>query len=255
MTAWNKNNNLFVIPKTIYLVYQILWYRHSALHLTMPHFTHHSEENYLKTLFGLGSRDIKKVNNTALAKALGLNPATVLEMVRKLVAKNLIVIHRDKTLELTEKGKKRALLTIRKHRLWEVFLVNKLQYRWNEIHELAEQLEHVESDDLTDRLESFLGYPAFDPHGDPIPDKNGKLKMNNSIPLSSGIKGKAYRVLNLADTDDAFLNYLDKLNIRPATRIKITEHHEYDHSFTIMVQKKSVQLSEKVARNIMVQPD
>src|SRR5689334_21879493 len=106
----------------------------------MAHFTHHSEENYLKTLFALGNREIKKLNNTALSKALGLNPATVLEMVRKLALKNLVTIGPDKSLSLTEKGKKRAILTIRKHRLWEVFLVEKLQYKWNEVHELAEQL-------------------------------------------------------------------------------------------------------------------
>lgn len=249
-----KTNEIFDFPKIKNLVYQILGFRQSLLHLIMAHFTHHSEENYLKTLFALGNREIKKLNNTALSKALGLNPATVLEMVRKLAIKNLVTIESDKSLSLTEKGKKKAILTIRKHRLWEVFLVEKLQYKWNEVHELAEQLEHVESLDLIDRLESFLGYPAFDPHGDPIPDKGGKLKLNHSIPLSTGQKGKTYRVFNLAETDDSFLNFLDKLNIRPSTKLKITEEHAYDHSFTILVQKKSIQLSEKVARNIMVQP-
>src|SRR5690349_6516143 len=125
----------------------------------MPHFAHHSEENYLKKLFSLANRDIKKVNNIALAKALALNPATVLEMVRKLAQKGLVEVKADKTILLTEEGKKKALQTVRKHRLWEVFLVDKLQYKWNKVHELAEQLEHVESSDLTDRLESFLGYP------------------------------------------------------------------------------------------------
>ena len=219
----------------------------------MPHFTHHSEENYLKKLFSLANREIKKVNNIALAKALGLNPATVLEMVRKLAQKGLVEVKPDKTILLTEKGKKKALQTVRKHRLWEVFLVEKLQYKWNEVHELAEQLEHVESTDLIDRLESFLGYPGFDPHGDPIPDKSGRLKMNVSIPLSTCPKGKNYQVIRLAETDDAFLAYLDKLNIRPGTKLKIVEQHSYDKSCTVQVMKKNVQLSEKVARNILVQ--
>jgi DtxR family Mn-dependent transcriptional regulator len=219
----------------------------------MAHFTHHSEENYLKTLFKLLSRQDEKVNNTALAKALGLNPATVLEMVRKLTDRKMVQLLPDKSIHLTEKGKKKALLTIRKHRLWEVFLVEKMNYKWNEVHELAEQLEHIESTDLVDRLDSFLGNPSFDPHGDPIPDKNGRTKSNISIPLSSCTAGKNYHVINLADTSDSFLNYLEKLNMRPGTKFKLVDHNDYDNSSTVLVQKKMVQLSEKAAKNIMVQ--
>jgi DtxR family Mn-dependent transcriptional regulator len=219
----------------------------------MPHFTHHSEENYLKTLFSLSNRDIKKVNNVALAKALGLNPATVLEMVRKLANRNFVEMQPDKSILLTDKGKKKALLTIRKHRLWEVFLVNKLQYQWNEVHGLAEQLEHVESSDLIDRLEAYLGHPPFDPHGDPIPDKKGRIKSQHAVPLSGCAIGK-YRVTNLAETNDDFLHYLDQLGIRPGVLLKITGQHAYDLSVTVLIQKKSIQLSEKVAKNILVQP-
>lgn len=220
----------------------------------MAHFTHHSEENYLKTLYKLGSREVKKLNNIALARELELNPATVLEMVRKLAARKLVKILPDKTIHLTENGRKRALLIIRKHRLWEVFLTEKLKYNWNEVHVLAEQLEHVESEDMVDRLEAFLGYPAYDPHGDPIPDKNGNIKLNTSIPLTSAVKGKNYIVTNLADTGDSFLNYLGKLNIKPGTKFKLIEHSDYDNSSTIQVNKKNVQLSEKAARNILVEP-
>ena len=151
----------------------------------MSHFSHHFEENYLKTVFKLSQKDLKKLNNIALAKAMDLNPATVLEMVRKLSEKKLLQLLPDKTIQLTDKGKIRALLTIRKHRLWEVFLVNKLGYGWNEVHELAEQLEHIDSEDMVNRLEAFLGFPATDPHGDPIPDKTGRVKSNSSIPLLS----------------------------------------------------------------------
>jgi DtxR family Mn-dependent transcriptional regulator len=220
----------------------------------MAHFTHHSEENYLKTLFKLETRQDKKVNNTALAKALNLNPATVLEMVRKLTERKLLQLRPDKSIRLTETGKKRALLTIRKHRLWEVFLVEKMNYKWNEVHELAEQLEHIESADLVDRLDGFLGNPSFDPHGDPIPDKNGKIKNNISVPLSGCTAGKIYKVLNLIDTSDSFLDYLGKLNIRPEIKFKLMEHNDYDNSSTILVQKKMVQLSEKAAKNILVEP-
>jgi len=220
----------------------------------MAHFTHHSEENYLKTLFKLENRKDQKVNNIALAKALNLNPATVLEMVRKLEDRKMLQLLPDKSIHLTEKGKKKALLTIRKHRLWEVFLVDKMNYQWNEVHELAEQLEHIESDDLVDRLDGFLGKPSFDPHGDPIPDKNGKIKPNLSVPLSDCIPGKNYTVINLIDTSDSFLDYLGKLNLKPDSRFKLVEHNDYDSSSTILFQKKMIQLSEKAAKNLLVQP-
>lgn len=220
----------------------------------MPHFTHHSEENYLKTVYKLNGKEVKKVNNTALARELNLNPATVLEMVRKLSGKKLVKVLPDKSIHLTDTGRKTALLTIRKHRLWEAFLVHKLQYNWNEVHELAEQLEHVESTDMIDRLEAFMGYPAFDPHGDPIPDRHGNLKVNTSVPLGNSPVTKNYIVVNLADTSDGFLQYLGKLGIKPGTRLKLVEHNQYDNSSSIMVQKNLVQLSEKAARNILVQP-
>ena len=159
----------------------------------MQHFAHHSEENYLKSLYKLEDKQVRKVNNIALSKALELNPATVLEMVRKLNGKKLVDILPDKSIQLTEKGKKKALLIIRKHRLWEVFLVKKLNYKWNEVHALAEQLEHIESDDLILRLEAYLGHPTIDPHGDPIPDVNGKLKKIKTQPLAEAPqKKKAY---------------------------------------------------------------
>lgn len=225
----------------------------SLLHLCMAHFTHHFEENYLKTLFKLSTKDLKKVNNITLAKAMQLNPATVLEMVRKLSDKKLVQLQADKSIQLTDKGRKRALLIIRRHRLWEVFLVEKLNYKWNEVHELAEQLEHIESETLTNKLEGFLGYPAFDPHGDPIPDKNGKIKANASLPLSDCPTGKDYRVTNFAETSDPFLDYLTRLQIKPGLKIKLVDQHEYDRSFTMQINKKTVQVSEKVAQNILVE--
>jgi DtxR family Mn-dependent transcriptional regulator len=220
----------------------------------MSHFGHQFEENYLKELYKLSQRDLKKVNNTALAKAMSLNPATVLEMVRKLNEKGLAELLPDKTIRLTENGKKKGLLIIRKHRLWEVFLTNKLRYRWNEVHELAEQLEHVGSEDLINRLEEYLGFPAFDPHGDPIPDRNGKLKKNSAIALSTATKNKTYQVVSFADTADSFLDYLSKLQIEPGTRIKVEDQLEYDNSFALIIHKNKVQVSQKVASNIFVQP-
>ena len=220
----------------------------------MSHFVHHFEENYLKELYKLSQKEIKKVNNIALAKAMSLNPATVLEMIRKLSEKKMVEILPDKTIRLTEKGRKKALMIVRKHRLWEVFLVAKLQYKWSEVHQLAEQLEHIDSENLINRLEEFLGFPAFDPHGDPIPDRNGKIKKNSSITLSAAMKDKPYTVVSFADTADSFLDYLAALNIEPGVKVKITDHLDYDNSFTVAVNKKSIQVTEKVARNILVQP-
>ena len=171
----------------------------------MQHFSHFSEENYLKTLYKLESKQVKKVNNIALSKALDLNPATVLEMVRKMSERKLVEVLPDKTIRLTDKGKKKALSIIRKHRLWEVFLVDKLNYKWNEVHDLAEQLEHIESADLIKRLEAFLGHPTIDPHGDPIPDENGKLKKIKTQPLTSAPLKKKLAVIALGNSSDEFL--------------------------------------------------
>lgn len=220
----------------------------------MSHFVHHYEENYLKTLYKLSHKDLKKVNNIALAKAMNLNPATVLEMVRKLSERKLVQVGQDKSIQLTEKGQKKAILIIRKHRLWEVFLVEKLHYKWDEVHELAEQLEHIDSDDMIDRLDTFLGHPAYDPHGDPIPDKTGKVQTNVSIPLSDCATGKSYLVKQFDETSDSFLSYLNTISMKPGSRVKLLQKHEYDQSCTISIHKKEVHLSDKVARNILVQP-
>src|SRR4030095_875508 len=171
----------------------------------MQHFAHHSEENYLKTLYKLENRQVKKVNNIALSKALELNPATVLEMVRKMSERKLVEILADKTIKLTDKGTKKALQIIRKHRIWEVFLVDKLNYKWNEVHDLAEQLEHIESNDLVKRIEAFLGYPSFDQHGDTIPDENGKMKEINTQPLADAHIKKKLTITALGDSSDEFL--------------------------------------------------
>ena len=218
----------------------------------MSHFTYQSEENYIKALYKISSKPLKKVNNIALAKTMNLNPATVLEMVRKLTERKLVQLLPDKSIELTEKGKKKALLIIRKHRLWEVFLVEKLAYEWTEVHHLAEQLEHIESEDLVNRLDAFLGHPLFDPHGDPIPDKTGKIKANVSVPLTGCEIGKKYTVQSFADTNDLFLEYLNKIDIKPGVKLKLESINAYDQTYNIMINKKSVQLSEKVAYNILV---
>lgn len=218
----------------------------------MAHFAYYSEENYLKALYKLEQKGNRKLTNAALAKMLGLNPATVLEMVRKLEARELATLLPDRSIHLTELGREKALIIIRKHRLWEVFLVEKLQYNWNEVHILAEQLEHIESPDLVDRLEAFLGFPAFDPHGDPIPDREGRLKVLQSIPLSQCNTGQPYLVQHFAETSDAFLEYLQQVQIKPGTRLQVAGTNSFDRSFNIVIGKRTLVISEKVATNILV---
>lgn len=219
----------------------------------MSHFPHVQEENYLKALYKLTARGMKKVNNIALAKELRLNPATVLEMVRKMVKSGLVQLNENKALTLTAEGTKQALLLVRKHRLWEVFLVDKLGYGWDEVHQTAEQLEHVQSPDLIDRLEAFLNYPTHDPHGDPIPDKTGRVKTIRTLPMADAILKQTYKVVSFTETADEFLAYLSKIGLQPGCMLKVVERNAYDNSLQVQVSKKSLQLSEKVAVNILLQ--
>jgi DtxR family Mn-dependent transcriptional regulator len=218
----------------------------------MHHFAHHSEENYLKTLYKLEDKQVKKVNNIALSKALDLNPATVLEMVRKMSERKLVEVLVDKTIQLTDNGKMKALQIVRRHRLWEVFLVEKLNYKWNEVHDLAEQLEHIESDDIVKRLEAFLGYPSVDPHGDPIPDEHGKLKKMKTQPLTEAPLNKKVTIIALGNSSDEFLKYLDKVGLSIGETLQVSEVEEFDKSITVLHKKSSITLSNGAAENLLV---
>lgn len=218
----------------------------------MHYFAHHSEENYLKTLYKLENKQLRKVNNIALSKSLELNPATVLEMIRKLSSKKLVEILPDKTIQLTDKGKEKALQIIRKHRLWEVFLVDKLNYKWNEVHDMAEQLEHIESDDLVKRLEAFLGFPSVDPHGDPIPDKHGKIKKIKTQSLNTAPLKTKLAIVGVSNSSNEFLKYLDKLGLTIGDTIEISEMEEFDKSVTIKHKKSFITLSNEAAGNLFV---
>ena len=240
------------MSKFFYLDNQIFIFGHSLYFWVMQHFIHHSEENYLKTLFKLENKQEKKVKNVALSKALNLNPATVLEMVRKMSERKLVEVLADKTIQLTDKGKKKALQIIRKHRLWEVFLVDKLNYKWNEVHDLAEQLEHIESDDLVKRLEIFLGFPSVDPHGDPIPDENGKIKKIKTQALTEAPLKKKLTVIALGNSSDEFLKYLDKMGLAIGDTLVISDIEDFDKSVTILHKKKSLTLSKEVASSLLV---
>ena len=213
----------------------------------------HSEENYLKSIYLLGKQGKDKVSVTALASSLGNNPASVIDMLKRMTEKKLIEYDKFIGAKLSETGSKTALLVIRRHRLWELFLQDKLGYTWAEVHEIAEQLEHVHQEELADRLDEFLGFPQFDPHGDPIPDKNGNFPELKTCPLSEYKEQEIGSVVSLADMSTVFLKYLDKVGIHIGTEIKVIENNDFDNSLDIKIDGKTkIHLSQQAAQNILI---
>src|SRR5580698_9090384 len=196
-----------------------------------------SEENYLKIIYNLDKQGVKKVTPTAIAKALVNNPASVIDMLKKLIEKKLITYDKAKGAKLTSAGRVIAISVIRRHRLWEVFLQEKLAYEWDQVHDIAEQLEHIRSPDLADKLDKFLGFPKYDPHGDPIPSANGEMVPMNRIMLEEANVGKTYKVVGVKDTSPEFLQYLKKLEIGIGTKITIKEKIPFDNSMVIVIEK------------------
>ncbi len=213
-----------------------------------------SEENYLKAIFRLSQMaDVKKISTSAIAEALGNNPASVVDMIRKLSDKQLIEYDKKKGVKLTTQGQKDAIQIVRKHRLWEVFLLEKLDYRWDEIHDIAEELEHIKYHDLADRLDRFLGFPEYDPHGDPIPKANGKMARPFSASLADGKVGSTYRVAAVRDTSSDFLQYLHKLEIGIGTQIRLIEQIAFDRSLVISINNgEAATVSAKFGENILI---
>jgi DtxR family Mn-dependent transcriptional regulator len=212
-----------------------------------------SEENYLKAIYRL-SDDGVKASTSAIAAMLENNPASVVDMLKKMKKKGLIDYDKKSGAELTTKGNKTALIVIRKHRLWEFFLHEKLRYSWDEIHEIAEQLEHIQHPDLADRLDKFLGFPKYDPHGDPIPQADGKMAKTSKITLSELSIGKTSHVVGVKDSSVPFLQYLQKLDVGIGTKITLIETIPYDSSLVVKIEKRpQTTVSRRFAENIYVQ--
>lgn len=212
-----------------------------------------AEENYLKAIYHLSSDGQKQVNTNAIAERLETKPASVSDMIRKLSTKGVITYIKYQGVNITEEGKKKALWVIRKHRLWEVFLVNKLNFHWNEVHEIAEQLEHIRSSLLISRLDEFLDFPKFDPHGDPIPDEKGIISSKPRVILSELKIGTKSELVSMKDTGIAFLNYLDRIKMSIGTKIEIIEFIEFDGSVEIKIdENKKLTVSKQVADNLLV---
>ncbi len=213
-----------------------------------------TEENYLKGIFRLSQDSLQKITPTAIAEELAVNAASVIDMLKKLSEKGLIDYNKKDGARLSNKGKALAINIVRKHRLWEVFLYDKLKFSWDEIHEMAEQLEHIKNDNLADRLDAFLDFPQFDPHGDPIPKANGSIPKLARTLLSDKKAGDRCQVVAVKDTSAAFLQYLQKLSIDIGTKIRIKDKLAFDDSLQIEIEGEATTVSEKFANSIFVKP-
>lgn len=215
----------------------------------------YTEENYIKAVYKLSERDKGKVSTNKLADELGTTPASVTDMLKKLAQKKLIKYEKYQGVSLTSSGNRLALKVIRKHRLWEVFLFDKLQFGWEDVHLIAEQLEHIQSDILTDKLDEFLGFPKSDPHGDPIPDKEGRFSEEVLIQLAKAEPGTSYILSGVSDHTSEFLKMLDKIGLLIGKEFLVVDKLEYDGSLEISLEdnnEKPLFLSQKTVSNLWV---
>jgi DtxR family transcriptional regulator, Mn-dependent transcriptional regulator len=210
-----------------------------------------SEENYLKAIFHLQEKE-GTVTTNALAERLQTKPASVTDMMKKLSAKKLLHYKPYYGFSLSTEGKKTAVFIVRRHRLWEYFLSEKLKFNWNEVHLLAEELEHVSSRQLIDRLDEYLGFPQFDPHGDPIPDHKGKIKNINRLALFELPFNQLAEVRQVTNQSKEMLELLQHKNIGIGTRLEVKKHFDFDHSIELKIKSSTVTISEQLAKNIFV---
>lgn len=212
-----------------------------------------TEENYLKCIYKLSVNTPEGITTSAIADEMKTKSATVTDMLKKLSDKELIKYEKYYGVKLTEKGKKIALKIVRKHRLWELFLVKALNFKWDEVHIIAEQLEHIQSDELIARLDKFLGHPKTDPHGDPIPDQNGKIFSGHLIALSQLAQKSWGEIAGVTEHSPSFLQYLEKNGLNLGNNIHVIEKHEFDKSIDIKInRKKNLHISNDIAKNIMI---
>jgi DtxR family Mn-dependent transcriptional regulator len=212
-----------------------------------------TEENYLKAIYHLSEGNVMAVSTNQIAEMTNTKAASVTDMLKKLAEKKLINYIKYQGVTLTDTGVNAAVNIIRKHRLWEVFLVEKLGFKWDEVHDIAEELEHINSITLINRLDDFLGNPAADPHGDPIPDRTGKIKQKKLVKISDMLPGESGTVSGVSEHSSIFLKLLEKMGLTLGTRIIITELIEFDGSIMLTIDQKTERtISREVAKNILV---
>ncbi len=211
-----------------------------------------SEENYLKTIYHLTILTDGEVSTNAIADKIETKASSVTDMLKKLAEKDLVHYKKYQGVSLTDNGRLAAKMIVRKHRLWEVFLVEKLDFAWDEVHDIAEQLEHIKSEKLINKLDDFLGNPTEDPHGDPIPDANGRIIKVEKQLLSELLENQSGICVGVKDTSSEFLQYLDKQGIALGSKITILAKEVFDQSLRIVVEGRENAISSKIASNLFV---
>jgi DtxR family Mn-dependent transcriptional regulator len=211
-----------------------------------------SEENYLKTIYHLTNLSDSEVSTNAIAEMMETKASSVTDMLKKLSEKDLVNYKKYQGVSLTEKGSLIAKMIVRKHRLWEVFLVEKLDFPWDEVHDIAEQLEHIKSEELINKLDDFLGNPTEDPHGDPIPDAQGRMAKMDKQLLSDLAVNQIGICVGVKDSSADFLKYLDKQEIALGSKIEIISKETFDLSIKIKIYNKELTISNKIASNLFV---
>jgi len=211
-----------------------------------------SEENYLKAIFHLERKFPAGVSTNALAEEMETKASSVTDMIKKLSEKKLVNYKKYQGCKLSQLGLETAVSVIRKHRLWEFFLVEKLDFTWDEVHEVAEQLEHIKSEKLIRELDRFLGFPKHDPHGDPIPDAEGNFTVLNKVLLSDLKKGESGIFVGVKDSSTTFLQFLDKRNIALGDEIKIIEKEPFDQSVLIKINEQELRVSNLISGNLYI---
>ncbi len=212
-----------------------------------------AEENYLKAIFKIAEKENKAASTNKLAEVMGTSPASITDMIKKMSDKKLVNYTKYYGVTLTSEGSKIATNLIRRHRLWELFLVDKLRFPWHQVHNIAEELEHIKSDDLVARLDAFLNYPKFDPHGDPIPNAEGKFTIRSQSPLSDARKGQKYVLVGLKENNYDFLKFLYDQGFKIGSSITLLEKSDYDHTAKILLDGRSeILLGAVVTQNLLV---
>lgn len=213
----------------------------------------HTEENYLKAIYKANQSTKEAVSTNMIAQEMNTSPASVTDMMKKLANKELIIYEKYRGARLSSTGSKTATSLVRKHRLWETFLVQKLGFSWEEVHEIAEELEHINSDKLIDKLDQYLDYPKYDPHGDPIPNAEGKFTLREQIAINRLLPDDNCILVGVKNHDGDFLTHLNKCSIGLGTELLIKEKSSYDQSMRVLVDKKEeILLSQKVCNNLLV---
>ncbi len=211
-----------------------------------------TEENYLKAIFSLSIEASKAVSTNAIAEQLATKASSVTDMVKKLSEKKLVNYKKYQGVALTVLGREIAVKIVRKHRLWEVFLVKHLDFSWDEVHDVAEQLEHVKSTKLVQQLDAFLEYPTHDPHGDPIPDADGNIPVHTDLVLASLDAGASCVIIGVKDTSTSFLKYLDSSGITLGTEIALLHKEEFDNSMSLQMGANQLSVSHQITKNLLV---